>query len=219
VQLLVLLLGICAHEAAHARVAARVGDATAVTLQRGGLNPLRHLDLFGSILLPVLLIVLHGPVFGWGRPTPIYLKNLGNPRRELLHIAVAGPLANLALCALGVVALVAAVRVLGPEAGEVAALCLAREEAAAIGRPHFPIVFTLVQLSLLNGFLALFHMLPVPPLDGSYLLVRWLPERWTRGLGAVRPFGLAVATGLALFNVVTLMLFPLYLLIGMLIQF
>lgn len=219
VQLLILLLGICVHEAAHARAAARLGDATAVTLQRGGLNPLRHLDLFGSVVLPVLLLVLHAPpLFGWGRPTPIYLKNVRDPQRDLARIAAAGPLANLALSAVGVVALVAAVRLLGPEAGEVAALCLVREHAAAAGRAHFPLLFTLVQFSLLNASLALFHLLPVPPLDGFHLLVRWFPRKWARGLDRVRPFGLAVATGLALLQVIHVLMIPLYVLMGVLIE-
>lgn len=219
VQLLILLLGICVHEAAHARVAARLGDKTAVTLQRGGLNPLRHLDLFGSILLPVLLLMLHAPpLFGWGRPTPVYRKNIRDPRRDLARIAAAGPLANLALSAVGVVALVVAVRVLGPEAGEVAALCLVRDHAAAAGRAHFPLVFTLVQFSLLNASLAFFHLLPVPPLDGFHLLMRWFPRRWALGLERLRPFGLAVATGLALLQVVHVLMIPLYVLMGMLIE-
>lgn len=219
VQMLILLLGICVHEAAHARAAARLGDTTAVTLHRGGLNPLRHLDLFGSVVLPVVLLVLHAPpLFGWGRPTPIYLKNLRDPRRALARIAAAGPLANLALSAVGVVGLVAAVRWLGPDAGEVAALCLVRDEAAAIGRTHFPLVFTLVQFSLLNASLAFFHLLPVPPLDGFHLLVRWFPRGWARGLERLRPFGLAVATGLALLQVIHVLMIPLYVLMGVLIE-
>lgn len=219
VQLLILVLGICVHEAAHARVAARLGDATAVKLQRGGLNPLRHLDLFGSVVLPVLLLVLHAPpLFGWGRATPIYLKNIRDPRRDLVRIAAAGPLANLALSVAGLIALVAAVRLLGPEAGEVAALCLVREHAAAAGRAHFPVVFTLVQFSLLNASLAFFHLLPVPPLDGYHLLARWVPRGWVRGLERVRPFGLAVATGLALLQVVHVLMIPLYVLMGVLIE-
>lgn len=219
VQLLILLLGICAHEAAHARAAARLGDATAVKLQRGGLNPLRHLDPVGSLLLPVLLLLLHAPpLFGWGRPTPVYLKDLRNPRRDLVRIAAAGPLANLALSAVGVAALVVALRLLGPEAGEVAALCLVRDEEAAVGRPHFPLVFTLVQFGLLNASLAFFHLLPVPPLDGSHLFLRWLPRRWARGIEIVRPFGFAVATGLALLQVVNVLMLPLYVLMGVLIE-
>src|SRR5258707_10493446 len=108
VQLLVLLLSISAHEAAHAWVADRCGDSTARLLGRVSLNPLRHLDPIGSVLLPLMLIVLGVPVFGFGRPVIVQAKNLRRPYWQMLMVSCAGPAVNLLLGLLPVIGAVAA---------------------------------------------------------------------------------------------------------------
>lgn len=218
VQMLILLLGISCHEAAHAWAAARRGDSTAVTLGRGALNPLRHLELFGSLLLPILLLVVGAPVFGWGRPTPVFVKNLRQPRRDLVRIALAGPVANLVLAGIGVVGLAAAVHILGADARQVASMCLLHQIDAASTMPYFPLLFTLVQFASLNAFLAVFNLMPLPPLDGGQVLLNTLPLAWAQRLARIRPFGLMIVMGLAVLNVLTLFMVPIYLMMGMIIQ-
>lgn len=218
VQLLILLLGVSLHEASHAWASARHGDPTATTLGRSSLNPLRHLEIFGSLLLPILLLIVGAPLFGWARPTPVLVKNLRNPRRDLVRIALAGPVANLALAACGVAGLAIAVRALGPEARQVASLCLLRHVDQARTMAYFPLLFTLVQFASLNAFLAVFNLMPLPPLDGGQMLLNLLPLRWARPLARVQPFGLVIVMGLAVLNVLTLFMVPIYLVMGMIIQ-
>lgn len=218
VQMLILLFAVSLHEAAHAWAAARLGDGTAVTLGRGSLNPLRHLEIFGSLLLPLLLLVVGAPLFGWARPTPVLVKNLRRPRRDLVRIALAGPGANLLLAGLGIIALAVAVQVLGADARQVAGLCLLRRLEDARGMTYFPLLFTLVQFTSLNAFLAVFNLMPLPPLDGGQVLLNLLPLRWARPLARVRPFGLVIVMGLAMLNVLTLFMLPIYLVMGMIIQ-
>ncbi|MEA2692975.1 MAG: hypothetical protein QOJ16_2362, partial [Acidobacteriota bacterium] len=124
VQYLILLLGITVHEAAHAWSAARRGDVTSTLLGRASLNPLRHIDPLGSVLLPFLLLALGGPVFGWGRPTPVVVKNLKNPWRDDILVTASGAIANLLLSFAATVGLSIAVHQLGPSAREAASLTL-----------------------------------------------------------------------------------------------
>lgn len=219
VQLLILLLGISLHEAAHAWAAGRLGDPTAGLLGRRSLNPLRHLDLFGSLILPVLLLVVGAPLFGWGRPTPVAVRNLPRRRRDLGWIAAAGPMANLALAAGAVAGLAMAIQLGGPAWREAAAASLYRNSESVAGLPAFAPVFLLLQLAQLNAFLAVFHLLPIPPLDGGRILLCVLPPAWAGRLEAVQPFGLLIAVGLALFQVVTIFLLPVYALMGLIIHF
>jgi Zn-dependent protease len=218
VQMLILLFGVSLHEAAHAWTASRLGDPTASTLGRGSLNPLRHVEIFGSLLLPVLLLVVGAPLFGWARPTPVLVKNLRRPRRDLPRIALAGPIANLALAGAGVLALAVAVQLLGPDARQVASLCLLRRVEDARHMAYFPLLFTLVQFASLNAFLAVFNLMPLPPLDGGQVLLNLLPLRWARPLARIRPFGLVIVMALAMLNVLTLFMVPIYLVMGMIIQ-
>jgi Zn-dependent protease len=218
VQILILLLAISVHEAAHAWTAAVHGDRTAAELGRITLNPLRHLDLVGSLLLPILLVVAGGPVFGWARPTPVDARKLEHPRRDLMRVTAAGPLSNLLLAVVAALILGVAVRVLGPEAREVAYLSLLRDLDGASVLPHFPLMFTLVQLAFLNGFLAVFNLIPIPPLDGGHILLQLLPPDWARRLAAVRPFGFMIVLALAMLNVLSLLVLPIYVALSLIIN-
>lgn len=218
VQLLILLFAVSAHEAAHAWSAARRGDCTAAELGRVSLNPLRHLDFFGSLIVPVLLLVTGSPVFGWARPTPVRPGRMGNPQRDHLAVTLAGPAANVLLAAGAVAALVAAVAALGPEASRTAYLSLVRRSAEAAGGAHFPLLYTLVQLSVLNGFLAIFNLLPIPPLDGGELLVHLLPPDWAVRVSALRPYGFMIVLVLAALNVLAVIVLPVYVVVAVAIQ-
>ena len=222
VQVLIVLLGISLREAAKAWMADRRGDPTARGLGRVSLNPLRHFDLFGSLLLPLLMAVLAGPVFGYGRPVPVVRRNLRQPRRDEIAIALAGPLANVGLALLATIALVVVLAVLGGDARPTALVALQfsflpdTSEIAELA--HFPLLFTLVQMVYLNAFLALFNLLPLPPLDGGQIFLLMLPPDWAEKYAKVRPYGLMIATALAVLRLVTMATTPVLLALWMLIQ-
>lgn len=151
VQVAVLLFAVSVHESAHGLAALRFGDTTARDLGRITLNPLRHLDPLGSLLIPAVLAFTGAPVFGWAKPVPVDLRGVPNPKRAHLWVSAAGPLSNIAL------ALVfgAAVAVLRPLRGAL--------DLAAVVVPLFLVA---AYGTLVNVSLALFNLLPIPPLDG-----------------------------------------------------
>lgn len=160
-SVIVLVFSVVIHEVSHGVVAERLGDPTARLAGRLTLNPLKHLDPFGSVILPLLLLLLPGGViFGWAKPVPYDPRNLRCPGRDAALVAAAGPVSNLAL------ALVFGLlfRFFAPGAGE----------AAVLGE-LFPAL--LAQVVLVNVWLALFNLVPIPPLDGSKVLFWFLPQR------------------------------------------
>ncbi len=156
-----VILAVTFHEAAHGFVALYFGDQTAKNAGRVTLNPFKHVDLFGTIILPLLLIALNaGFIFGYAKPVPVNFAALRNPRWNMLWVAAAGPAMNMAL------ALVSAVSLYGVGA-------IDGENAALIGN----LLLFSIQL---NVMLAIFNMLPLPPLDGSKVLAAFLPESLMR---------------------------------------
>jgi Zn-dependent protease len=216
-QLLVAWLAICVHESAHGWTAERLGDPTARAVGRISLNPLRHLDPFGTVVLPLAQLVFHGPVFGWGRPSPVLGRDLRRPW-DAVWVAAAGPLANLAVAFAAVFAVGVATAVSGDAGREVGLATLqhsvlqslppAAAGADAASPAASPGLFFLIQVAIINGFMAAFHLLPVPPLDGGEILARFLPPEWGARFVAVRPFGMLVAMALGLVGVVQLVASP-----------
>lgn len=191
VQILLLWLAISIHEAAHAWAASRCGDPTARELGRVTLNPLRHLDPMGSLLFPSLLLAFGWPVFGWGRPTPVLDKNLRHPVRDDLLVVAAGPAANLLVAAAALAAIVVTLQSLGADGREAAFQALFPPSGAA--KAHsFPIMFTLVRLAAINAGMAVFNLIPLPPLDGGQIALHLLPPDWAARLAAVRPYGFMI---------------------------
>ena len=172
----VLLFSLTIHEMAHAVTADWYGDPTARRLGRISLNPLVHLDPVGSLLLPLMGFYFGGFIFGWAKPVPVNLANLKNHRRDFLVIAAAGPASNIAL-AIGASALLGIVPGgLGAAEGIPAVL-------ATLG-------LFMVQLNLL---LAVFNMLPIPPLDGGNVLAGLLPESLAASYDRlIRPYGFVI---------------------------
>jgi Zn-dependent protease len=222
VQILIVLFGVSLREGAKAWMAERYGDSTARSLGRVSLNPQRHFDFFGSFLLPLLMAVLGGPVFGYGRPVPLTPANLRHPRRDEILISLIGPAANIGLALAATMALTVALAVLGAGAQETALVALQfnllPDPARITELVHFPLLFTLVQMAYLNAFLAVFHLLPLPPLDGGQIFLHMLPPDWSAKYAAVRPYGVLIATVLAVLRVVTFATLPVFLVLSLLIQ-
>ena len=218
VQILVLLLAISIHESAHALAARRAGDSTGADLGRISLNPIRHIDILGSIIVPVLLVIAGGPVFGWGKPTPVKIGELRNPEVDHLSVVLAGPLSNLLVGAAALVTLSGVISVLGPNAAGTAALCLVGDIKGAARGADFPILYTLVQFTFLNGFLGVLNMVPIPPLDGGQLAIHLLPRAWALKYSAIQPYGFMIVLALAALNVLSVIVLPVYLVIALAIQ-
>lgn len=152
-----VIVGIVVHESAHALAAYALGDATARSRGRVSLNPLNHIDPFGTVLLPLLMILAGGPVFAYAKPVPVYLGNLKHPKRDEVIVALAGPVSNIALAALFAFAL-------GLVVPPLARGGLSLDTA-------WLIINALMTAMLVNLSLAFFNLIPLPPLDGSSALV------------------------------------------------
>jgi len=164
-----LVMAIVCHEVAHGWVALMLGDPTAKERRRLTLNPLRHADPVGTVLLPGALALMNLPIFGWARPVPVNKWRLRNPRFGMMAVAAAGPATNLLLAALASVAL----GLLSPDPQGLGALAGS----------------SLVAFIEINIFLALFNLLPIPPFDGSHVVEGLLPEPLARGYAGLRPIG------------------------------
>ncbi|HUD90299.1 site-2 protease family protein [Sphingobium sp.] len=169
--ILPLVIGIVFHEVAHGMMARRLGDPTAHEQRRLSLNPLRHVEPVGTVVLPGMLALAGAPVFGWAKPVPVNRERLNNPRFGMMAVALAGPLSNLILAAIGAV-------LLG---------LMARTDATG-GILAF-IALNLRNFVLINIFLALFNLLPIPPFDGSHVVEGLLPRGAARAYAKLRPYG------------------------------
>ena len=177
VSFAVLVFSLTVHESAHAWAADRLGDPTGRRLGRVSLNPAVHVDPVGTLLFPLLAMVTRLPIIGWARPVPVDPRYLRNGRRDYLVIAAAGPASNLVLAIVSAVAL--SVAVFGPQ--RVAALDLSS-----------PVALLLTTALEINLLLAIFNMIPVPPLDGSSVLAGVVPEWVAARLDRLRPYGFLV---------------------------
>ena len=186
-----LVLAIVFHEVAHGWTALMLGDPTAKEKRRLSLNPLRHVDLLGTLILPGVLALTGAPVFGWAKPVPVNKWRLSNPRFGMMAVAAAGPGTNLVLAALGAVALGLFLRATMPEMNDSAALMnllmLNASGTPASGMGF--VLFAFFYFILINLFLALFNLLPLPPFDGSHIVEGLLPPKAAQAYEKLRPFG------------------------------
>lgn len=189
IQLAVVLFAISFHESAHAWSALQFGDTTARDLGRISLNPIRHIDPVGSILVPLLLYFFAGMIFGAAKPTPVDLRNTRNPRLANLVVSAAGPLSNFLLGGLGLLAFVV-IRKSAPGAMEdlLQALQGSRFASGALA----PITYLLFSFVLVNFMLGVFNLIPIPPLDGSGVLLSLGGPPVARLFAVIRPFGFVI---------------------------
>jgi Zn-dependent protease len=177
VWFLPVIVAITFHEAAHGWMAERCGDQTARMLGRVTFNPIRHIDLFGTLLLPALLLLLKAPfLFGYAKPVPVNFGRLRHPKRDMIWVALAGPAANILLA-------FAAALLLHPAAHVPQAV------APWLGE-------NLANAIFINVVLAVFNMLPLPPLDGGRVLTGLLPHGASWRFARLEPYGLLILIGL-----------------------
>lgn len=175
-----LVIAIVFHEVAHGWVALALGDPTAREQRRLTLNPLRHVDVVGTLLVPGSLALAGLPVFGWAKPVPVDKRRLRDPRKGMMAVAAAGPAMNLLLAAVGAILIGLMARLAPGEGGAVLAF-------AKLNLNYFVVI---------NVFLALFNLLPVPPFDGSHIVEGVLPRKAARIYARLRPYGFALVFAL-----------------------
>lgn len=187
---MILIASLTFHEAAHAWTANKLGDPTARILGRLSLNPAVHIDVIGTIVFPLIALMTGVPLIGWAKPVPVDMRNLRHPRRDFAIVALAGPISNLLLAAGGAIIFNTM-----PDPGSGAS-------SALIAR-------ALILFVLVNVLLAVFNMIPIPPLDGGNVLMGILPEFMAATMDRLRPWGFMLLYVLMLTGILSAITMPL----------
>ncbi|MCL0086364.1 site-2 protease family protein [Thermodesulfovibrionales bacterium] len=193
-----LLIAITFHEAAHGFMSNKLGDPTAKMMGRLTLNPIVHIDLFGTILMPVLLLIVTAGqfAFGYAKPVPINPYNFKNPKRDMAISAAAGPAANIALAVLSMLLI------------QIVFLISIFMPTAVIDLLLRPLELVLIASITINVILAVFNIFPIPPLDGGRILMGVLPHKEASILGKIEPYGIIIVLILVVTGVAGAIIFP-----------
>ena len=191
VSVAILLIAVIIHEVSHGFVAYKLGDTTAKDMGRLTLNPLAHIDPVGTFVVPLALTLFGAPAFGWAKPVPIDYRNLRHPKQDTIWISMAGPAANL-LLAIGLSLLL--------QAGIISEIKIGDN----------PLIFTAI---LINLFLAVFNLIPIPPLDGARILIGLLPPEQAYRYSKLEPYGFIIVFALIYFGIVEKVILPLVLIL------
>lgn len=191
VWLLPVLFAITVHEVAHGWVANKLGDSTARMMGRLTLNPIKHIDPIGTVLIPAITLLTSGFIFGWARPVPVTWQNLRQPRRDMALVAVAGPAANLLMALVWALVLKVGVHY-----------------HAAFGALAQPLILMGVAGIFVNTLLLLVNLVPVPPLDGGRLLTGILPRAVAVRFNRIEPFGIFIVLGLLITGILWAVINP-----------
>jgi Zn-dependent protease len=194
--LVIVLLSLTVHEAAHAWTSDRLGDPTARLLGRVSLNPIVHIDLIGTIILPLLAVISNLPIIGWAKPVPVDIRRLRQPRRDFMLVAAAGPVSNL------LIALVASlvVRALFATADP------SVESSSVLGGDF--LARACLTAVTINVLLAVFNLVPVPPLDGGNVLAGLLPPSAAAVFINLQPFGFIILYALMFTGILSAIIMP-----------
>ena len=192
---IILIASLSFHEAAHAWAADRLGDPTARRLGRLTLNPLAHIDWIGTVLFPLVAMLSNLPLIGWAKPVPVDMRNLRAPRRDFALVALAGPVSNIVL-AVGFALVLKAQGGLVPDGGQTV------------------ITGALALAVFLNVLLAVFNLLPIPPLDGGNVLAGIVPESVAQLIDRMRPYGFLLLYAMVLLGVLDLFVWPIQRFLG-----
>jgi Zn-dependent protease len=171
-----LIIAIVFHEVAHGLVARRLGDPTAAALGRLTLNPFKHIDPFGTVILPMALAIAHAPVFGWAKPVPVVKARLRHPRRDMVLVALAGPGMNFLLA-------IVATMIIG--------VTLSLSQGQPAGALQF-VAQNAYNFLLINIFLAVFNLIPLPPFDGGHVVEGLLPPSLAKQFGSLERYALLI---------------------------
>jgi Zn-dependent protease len=222
IQIFIVLFAITVHEASHGWTAKKLGDPTAFNLGRVTLNPIVHIDLFGTIVLPLLLSLGGMPAFGWAKPVPVNPYNLRHPRRDNIWISLAGPAANMTVAFSSLVLLfILKISIPSLRLFLKALISMFFRQPGfvlpVLPRGFYPLeglVLILLMLVLLNSLFALFNLIPIPPLDGSGILMGLLSDDAASRYDRIRPFGFIIVLMLiALLNLLEILMLPVKLII------
>ncbi len=190
ISIIPVLLAITVHEAAHGYAAKHFGDKTAYYLGRITLNPIKHIDPLGTVVIPGMLLLLSAPfLFGWAKPVPVNFSNLNNPKKDMMWVALAGPASNLVMAIIW-------------------AIILGLFKSS--GTSHALFVIGMAQVGIMiNLVLMLLNLLPIPPLDGGRMAVSLLPTPWSYKLASIERYGMFILIFLIVSGLLSAILLPL----------
>jgi Zn-dependent protease len=190
ISIIPVLLAITVHEAAHGYAAKHFGDKTAYYLGRITLNPIKHIDPLGTVVIPGMLLLLSAPfLFGWAKPVPVNFSNLNNPKKDMMWVALAGPASNLVMAIIW-------------------AIILGLFKSS--GTSYVLFVIGMAQVGIMiNLVLMLLNLLPIPPLDGGRMAVSLLPSPWSYKLASIERYGMFILIFLIVSGLLSAILLPL----------